>query len=278
MFTLAKKRGLVNVNPVPMTDKPRKGEFDPTPVQLPWSEEEAAEAVMALRGTNLYVPVLLLINSGLRFGELAALQWEDIDWQSHSISVERTGSYTSILQPDGSTVYGFEVRKPKTKTSRRTLQLSSPMIDELRVHEVEQSVRVKAKGPSWKNSGFVFTNEVGGPVDASRFRKQFYRRLKEKGIRPIRLHDIRHSFATILIERDSGMLSAVSKALGHSSVSITLDVYANTAKIDNQATLAMGEIVFPDKKKVSPTPLIQEQPRPPVIVENPHAWRSGSSR
>jgi len=272
MFTVAIAHNRVKINPVRGTEKPVKGEYDPTPVQLPWSESEAADAMKALEGTKLYVPMLLMLSSGLRLGELLALKWDDIDWDSHTISVSRTGSHVTILQPDGSTIYEWQERRPKTRTSRRTLQLSSPMIDELRVYQAEYEIAASAFGEQWQGSGYVFVNEVGGPVDSSRFRKQFKRQLAKNGIRHIRLHDVRHTFATILIEKNGGMLPAVSKALGHSTVSITMDVYAQTAKIDQQATLAMGDVVFPDRKKVSPTPLASPSEPLPLVVEPSHNW------
>ena len=272
MFTVAIAHNRVKINPVRGTEKPVKGEYDPTTVQLPWSESEAADAMKALEGTKLYVPMLLMLSSGLRLGELLSLKWDDIDWDSHTISVSRTGSHVTILQPDGSTVYEWQERRPKTRTSRRTLQLSSPMIDELRVYQAEYEIAASALGEQWQGSGYVFVNEVGGPVDSSRFRKQFKRQLAKNGVRHIRLHDVRHTFATILIEKNGGMLPAVSKVLGHSTVSITMDVYAQTAKIDQQATLAMGDVVFPDRKKVSPTPLVSRSEPLPLVVEPSHNW------
>jgi len=272
MFTVAVAHGRVKLNPVRGTEKPVQGEHDPTPVQPPWSESEAAEAMKAFEGTKLYVPMLLMLNSGLRLGELLALKWEDIDWASHTITVSRTGSHTTILQPDGSTIYGWQERRPKTRTSRRTLQLTSPMIDELRVYQVEYDIAASAMGGDWQGSGYVFVNEVGGPVDSSRFRKQYKRQLKKHGVRHIRLHDVRHTFATILIEKDGALLPAVSKALGHSTVAITMDVYAQTAKIDQQATLAMGDVVFPDRKKVVPNPLATSTEPLPMVADSTRNW------
>jgi integrase len=272
MFTVAVAHGRVKLNPVRGTEKPVQGEHDPTPMQPPWSESEAADAMKAFEGTKLYVPMLLMLNSGLRLGELLALKWEDIDWASHTITVSRTGSHTTILQPDGSTIYGWQERRPKTRTSRRTLQLTSPMIDELRVYQAEYDIAASAMGGDWQGSGYVFVNEVGGPVDSSRFRKQYKRQLKKHGVRHIRLHDVRHTFATILIEKDGALLPAVSKALGHSTIAITMDVYAQTAKIDQQATLAMGDVVFPDRKKVVPNPLATSTEPLPTVADSTRNW------
>lgn len=272
MFTLALKHNMVIVNPVRATELPRRSEYDPTLVKPPWSDEELDAAIMAFEGTNLEMPFMMLVNTGLRLGELLGLRWEDIDWPTHSISIERTISHVSLLQPDGSSIYKVQVRKPKTRTSRRVLQLTSPLIDALRIYQSEYELQAMMKGTEWQNSGYVFVNSVGGPVDESRFRKQFYRVLKQNRVRPIRIHDVRHTFATRLIEKDGGMLPAVSKALGHSTVSITMDVYAKTARIDNQATLAMGEIVYPTRKKNNPLPSTKTPDSLPLIVNEHHKW------
>jgi integrase len=146
------------------------------------------------------------------------------------------------------------------------------MIDEIRVYQAEYDIAASAIGDDWQRSGYVFVNEVGGPVDSSRFRKQFKRQLRKLGVRHIRLHDVRHTFATILIEKDGGLLPAVSKALGHSTVAITMDVYAQTAKIDQQATLTMGDVIFPDRKKVDPNPLGIVTGPLPMVADSTRNW------
>jgi integrase len=107
-------------------------------------------------------------------------------------------------------------------------------------------------GNSWTDTGYVFTNNVGGPLDDSKLRKRYRKFLAASGIRYIRIHDIRHTFATIVIEDDSGQLASVSKALGHSTIGITMDIYAKTARIETHATSRMSEIMFPDRGKVEP--------------------------
>jgi integrase len=117
---------------------------------------------------------------------------------------------------------------------------------------MEQDLAREVAETSWTDTGYVFTNNLGGSLDDSKLRKRYRKFLAVHGIRYIRIHDIRHTFATIVIEDDSGQLASVSRALGHSTIGITMDIYAKTARIETHATSRMTEIMFPDRGKVAP--------------------------
>ena len=113
---------------------------------------------------------------------------------------------------------------------------------------MEQDIARQLAGESWQDLDYIFTHDLGGPLDESNFyKRQYLRFFKENGLRQVRIHDLRHTFATILIHDDPGLLPAVSKALGHSSIAITMDIYANTANIEPLATNRMAEIIFPQR-------------------------------
>jgi integrase len=251
VYTTALRHGTAIVNPVRQTQKAKRGEFEPTQVNLPWSIDEALEAKKAASGTSMEAILLLASATGMRRGELLGLRWGDLDFDSHTVSIERTIHRESILQPDGSRIGRIVVAPPKTASSRRVNQLSEPLIDVLVRHQMEQAIVRSLADDDWENSDYVFTNDRGNPLDESKFSKRWSRFLRENGLRRIRFHDVRHSFATILIEEDSGNLASVSKALGHSSIGITMDIYAKTARIDTQATSRMSELLFPEAGKVT---------------------------
>ena len=117
---------------------------------------------------------------------------------------------------------------------------------------MEQEVARQMAGTTWVEQNYVFTNDHGGPLDESNFYKRYKRFLQKNGVRHIRIHDQRHTFATVLIEENSGQLAAVSKALGHSSIGVTMDLYASTARVETQATSRMSEIMFPDRGSMTP--------------------------
>ena len=252
VFSEAMRHGLVPTNPVSGTQKARRQEWESTQVRVPWTVAEVRRVCAVIDDSPLRGILTLALATGMRLGELQGLMWSDLDFETNSLSVERTLSHQSVLKPDGTRRHEVVVRPPKTTSSRRVIQLTRPMMDVLAIHRTEQEVAKAAAGKTWSESGYVFTNIVGGPLDASRLRKRYKRILKEGGIRAIRLHDIRHTFATILIERDGAALPAVSRALGHSSLSITLDTYASTARVENEATSQMSDVLFPGTLNVSP--------------------------
>jgi len=252
VLTTAMRHGLVLSNPVGRTQKAKQGEFDRTQVRLPWSQEELQKILAAARDTPMEAFLNLALATGMRLGELLGLRWNDVDFENKTVSIQRTIHRESVLQVDGTKRRGVVVAPPKTPNSRRVNQLSDPVLDILRRHQLEQEVAREMAGNSWQSLDYVFTNNQGGPIDDSNFRKKYVRFLKKSGQRYVRIHDLRHTFATILIEENSGQLASVSQALGHSSLAITMDRYAKTAKVETQATSRMSEIMFPDRGRVAP--------------------------
>jgi integrase len=252
VFSTALRLDLVLFNPVARTQKAKRGKFEKSQVRLPWSLNEALAALAASKDTSLEAIITLALATGMRRGELLGLRWGDIDFKHQTVSIERTIHSESILQPDGSRIRRVVVAPPKTECSRRENQLSEPVLDVLVLHQAEQDVARQMAGEAWDDFDYVFTNNHGGPLDESNFYKKYARFLKENGLRYIRIHDLRHTFATILIEEDSGQLASVSRALGHSNIGITMDIYAKTARVETQATSRMSEKLFPEKGKVQP--------------------------
>jgi integrase len=252
VYTTALRHGTAIANPVRQTQKAKRGEFEATQVNLPWSLGEVQRAMTAAKDTSMEAILAVALATGMRRGELLGLRWSDLDFESHTVSIERTVHRESISQPDGSRMGRVVVAPPKTVSSRRVNQVTESVIDVLVRHRMEQEVVRSLNGDGWESSDYIFTNDRGNPLDESKFSKHWTRFLKDNGLRRIRFHDVRHTFATILIEEDCGMLASVSKNLGHSSIGITMDIYAKTARIDTQATSRMSELLFPEAGMVTP--------------------------
>ena len=251
IFKLAMKQELVNVNPLDATEKFKRASYEKNPVQKPWSEDEVDVVSQAFIDTNLEAFVLLSLSTGARTGELRALHWSDIDFEAGTINIDKTLDDHSIKQRDGSTVYRQFLSPPKTQSSIRVLDVFWPILDVLRRHQLRQEFQAAeaTKKGRWQEQGLVFTNNRGGFTSSKTIRRQFLKVLDTHSIRRIRLHDMRHTFATLAIERDPSSLAAVSRALGHSSVSITMDRYAKEAKVSHHATSLISDIVFKGKNK-----------------------------
>jgi integrase len=151
---------------------------------------------------ELSAAYLVAVRTGIRLGELLALEWSDIDWNKRAMEVSKTYDYRLK-----------KTRLPKNKKTR-TVDLTPSTVEALR------GLRKQRKVASI--SGLIFTNEKG-----KRLIYNFLeRKVKEVSPRPIRFHDLRHTYATLRIAKGDNIVD-VSKQLGHSKVSMTLDQYAH---------------------------------------------------
>lgn len=186
----------------------------------PLTEEEARRLLEAARGDRLEALYVLALSTGMRMGELLALKWEDVDLERGLLHVRCT-----LTQANGSFILG----ETKTKKSRRTIRLTSGAASALRAHLSRQLEEMERMGALYEPGGLVFATEVGTIISPSNLRnRSFARLLKRAGLanRGVRFHDLRHTCATLLLSKDVNP-KIVSEMLGHSSISITLDIYSH---------------------------------------------------
>lgn len=185
---------------------------------LVWNEAQIRAGFELFRGTRLYAPVVVLGTTGLRRGELLGLKWPDIDLIAARLSVARSLEQTNA---------GLAFKDPKTRRSRRTIDLWPLTVEVLRHHKAEQARIRLAAGPAWQDHDLVFPAPDGRPYRPSLLTNAFWQKLRRCAtVTQIRLHDLRHSHATQLL-RANVHVKVVSERLGHSSVSITLDRYSH---------------------------------------------------
>jgi integrase len=157
-----------------------------------------------------YPLFLLLARTGMRIGEALAVKWEDVDFRSRFIDVKR-----SIVRGKIST--------PKSGKFRR-VDMSLQLTEVFKAHRLES----KKKGFSLGLGDapeFVFTNEKGRLIDKDNWRRRIFNKALEKAeLRRVRIHDLRHTYATLRINKGDS-IADVSKQLGHHSVKLTLDIY-----------------------------------------------------
>lgn len=183
------------------------------------SPEQARRFLAVARGTRHGALFELALTTGLRPSEYLALKWEDIDFERGTLSVVRSLD----AEPGG----GYRLEETKTRNSRRVVKLLPGVLKALLEHrQAQQRLREEA-GERWKEQGFVFTNELGGPLERHNLAHRHLRKiLEEAGLPQIRLYDLRHTAATLALS--AGVpVKVVSEMLGHSSVALTLDVYSH---------------------------------------------------
>lgn len=156
--------------------------------------------------------------SGMRPEEFLATQWKDLDFERCAVQVKR-----ALVRHKGK--WSFE--NPKTAKSRRTVSLPSALFQKLKSHRVAQNETRLKNGLVWENHDLVFCSEVGTPHSIPNLTYRYYRPILQKADLPrIRLYDLRHSNATLLLIAQENP-KVVAERLGHSTVVLTLDTYSH---------------------------------------------------
>jgi integrase len=171
---------------------------------------------------NSYPFALLLARTGLGIGETVALQWSDVDFHGRGITMQRNWV-------DG------HLTTPKSGKSRR-VDMSMQLTETLKALLLERKKETLRKGwgevPEW-----IFVSEVGTMMDADNFRHRVWQKLLAKaGLRRIWIHDVRHTFASLLIQQ-SESLAYVKDQMGHHSICVTVDVYGQLVPGGNKAAV-----------------------------------------
>jgi integrase len=201
-----------------------------------YTPEQVKILLQTAKGERLEALYVLALSTGMRLGEMLGLKWRDVDVENGVVQVQTTLK----LAAGGGRVVG----KPKTAGSQRKVMLTPTAITALKNHRVRQLEERLQTGTAWHDSGLVFVNTIGNALDPTNVYKYQYRpMIKRAGLPMIRLHDLRHTAATLLLL--SGIHpKVVSELLGHSSINITLNLYSHVLPdMQASATGAMERLI-----------------------------------
>lgn len=163
----------------------------------------------------------LALLGGLRRGELLGLRWSDVDFERHAISIRQSSQYLPGV--------GQFIDDLKTKSSHRTLRLQARVFTALRQLRAEQNEERLKLGDRWSNEGnLIFTGTDGKPLSPNTPYNWLKRFCQDTGQRFIGIHGFRHTNASLLIVEADADPVLVSKSLGHSSTTVTLNTYAHS--------------------------------------------------
>jgi integrase len=200
-----------------------------------WTAVEVGTFLASVREDRLYAAWLLLATLGLRRGELLGLRWLDVDLTTGRIAIRHT-----LVMVDGKPA----TAEPKTAKGRRSLTLAPDVLDALRAHRAQQVAERLSWGADYADSGLVVTTEQGRPMHPETFSGLFTRLAARAGLPPIRLHDLRHSTASILLARGVHP-KVVSELLGHATIALTLDTYSHVIpSLQSEAAAVMAAAVL----------------------------------
>ncbi len=215
-LTDAARDGIIARNVAQLARAPRTAE----PFRRALSADEARAFLAGVADDPLRPLVALGLATGLRRGELLALRWGDVDEAAGTLTVSRALARSASG--------GYAVAEPKSRRSHRTIALPALARDALRRQGEAQAREREAAGSAWQDrDGLIFTDPIGRPWHPETITTAWRALVKRAGIGRFRLHDARHTTATLSLSAGVPVRD-VADMLGHSSPSITLDVYGQS--------------------------------------------------
>ncbi len=227
IFKYAARHRYIPYNPYLDAEKPRADQSEDIEAEDAemriLNPSEINAFIKATEDQKYHTLFRLAIMSGSRQGELLGLKWSDVIWKDSQIHIQRTFNNQAWY-------------KPKTKASNRKIDLGPSMMAELRKWKI-------ACPPN--NLNLMFPNESGRPINHNNLVNRYYvPALKKAEIEKIRFHDLRHTFASLLINQGENP-KYIQKQMGHSKVSTTLDIYAHLfSKVNQEAACRLENNVF----------------------------------
>jgi integrase len=182
-------------------------------------DKAQARRLLKVVKENRYETLLTVaLATGMRRGELLALRWSDIQFDTKSLHIQRT-----VYRVKG---VGYVESEPKTNKGRRTIMLPQFVIAVLKQHRAQQLESRLQAGPLWIDQDLVFCNMTGNFLYPDNVSADFKRLVEKAGLPLMRFHDLRHSAATLLLAMGVHP-KVVQELLGHTQISMTMDIYSH---------------------------------------------------
>jgi integrase len=212
----ALRKGTITRNPAATADPPRRAERDASKPDLQvWTAEQLQSFLSLIGSHRLAAAYVLAAHTGMRRGEVLGLRWSDVDLANGRLSVRQ-----SVI----AVAYELRTSDVKTGTARRTIDIDDPVVAQLQAWRKRQAEERLLVGPAFEDHGLVFARPDGRPIHPEFFSRTFDRVVGRSSLPAIRLHDLRHTHASLLLQ--AGVpVKVVSERLGHASPGFTLNVY-----------------------------------------------------
>lgn len=219
-------------NPCELCELPRQEK----PEMKYLSPEQTNKFLEVAKSDKWFLVFLVAIETGMRPEEYLGLQWKDVDFENKIIAVRR-----AVVTRKGG---GFIFTEPKTARSRRSIPLSNSMLSALKIHRRKQLEEKLKRGAKYQNFDLIFTSEIGTPImHRNLLRRHFKPIIKAAELPEIRLYDLRHTTATLLLSAGENP-KVVSERLGHASIVLTLDTYSHVLPSMQQTATDKLEIML----------------------------------
>jgi integrase len=200
---------------------------------------EEVESLLETASDSQFYPIIYTaLSTGLRQAELLGLRWRDVDLDKRAISV------CQVLYKRRGVC---EFKEPKTRNSRHYVSMTPKLAAYLKEYKAEKESLNLHIARLLHLDDLVFYNIEGRPLDPGVLSHSFSRIAKRAGLENVRFHDLRHSFASLMLLRGAKP-KVISEALGHASVAFTMDVYSHIIEGMQQDAMALLDEVLPTGK------------------------------
>jgi integrase len=229
----ALKTGVLARNPAHGASLPRKVHKE----MITLTDQQVGQFLIAAQGSRYQALYLLAVTTGMRISELRGLQWQDVDWLRGTIKVSR-----QLQEGVGK---GMAFTEPKTHAGYRTIKVGETTLQQLQKHRERIALDKMVAGDRWMENDLIVPSSRGTPFIQSNVRKNFNAVLDAANVPRIRFHDLRHTAASLMLNHGIPVI-VVSRRLGHSNASVTLNIYAHTTvDMQNEAAMLMDELITP---------------------------------
>ena len=222
----------INENPCHFVKNPQSPKEGRESFEV-YDKEEVKNIIDKLKGTNIEIPILLMLTMGLRTGEVCGLRWQDINFKNNTISINQ-----ALIYVKGE----IKFKQPKTKGSIRTISAPVELMTKLKKIKPLHNQYKLANMLEYED--LVCLNTKLNPFIPSVLREAWKQFTFKNNIRYIRMHDLRHTHATFLVLSGTDF-KTISNRLGHTDIQITLNRYSHVLKeMDTNASDNISDIMF----------------------------------
>ncbi len=240
----ARRWRYLSENPVGLVERPRLQKR-----QMEYLRPDEIDIFLEAAPPHRRLLFKTAVLTGLRMGELLAMKWANVDWRSGRYYVVE-----SLWLGKG----GFQFVSPKTESSRRAVRLQPGLLAELHAHRELQKQHRLVLGDGYHDFGLIFCQLNGRPLNPNNLlNRDFRKTLQCAGLRRMRFHDLRHTFASFMIAQGEHP-KTIQEAMGHSSIGMTMNTYGHLLpRLQEEAADRLEASLFPGSRQAVDGPLTE---------------------